>query len=1641
MSTAALKKQAYAEAFVQTLAGDLELSPQLEAIFVRILSRQLDYDADADEIIRPNEGVFNNLAKAFTFQATPVAERPDGGPSDYDDLLVQADADAQEEQQEIEPEPEPGEIVFNAEWTNSEPAMEAVASKLSIEAEPFQLFDLKTLELKVGDTTVVVDEIDAEGEDDAEVIEKLEAALNDSDGFQENNLEASYSLANETLTITNEDGKAFSTEDVKLLNAGEQATASTAKIEILQGTLLNARALAFTIDGQDVAVEIEDDDAGTVAGVLASFTSEIQAKTIDDDTPFSDMEVTYDTGHLVITDDKGRAFVEGSVTLEDGGQPAEPSTMYVTGVSSADATSAARLTLDIAGYDGVQVKVDGATSLASLADQLNDGFDAWEADDGTTPLANLLVTAEASQSRLKIVDDLGRPGDDGRVFLESAAENVEPSQAIFTDITDGFARLQAGRFSAELGTEIEIDRALIDITTGGRTELATEIETVLNAADDDEGNITVTASADNRIVIEDALGREFSNVSILDIGEPKTDTEWYVNGITDADVADIDLFKIAVAGLNGGEPFEIEIDHAALTSNDGTGLAAFIDEKLGDEEVEHLSVTYEASDDRLVITDTLGRALSDIEALNTEGALPSTATISNLSDAIARLDVGRFSAMIGGVEVSLADVDVDDTTGDTTALASKIETVLQKALDNDITVSDKEGSGNNTEIVISDAKGRAILVDELSLATAGAASTTAETVALNGVQPFTEAAGTVQFFEADVEYVNDKHQLVTKQVRVNLTGEADMDAVETKLNEAFGTAFSDGLGASSGTDVVDASYDGSDILTITNKTGYSLSDVFLGAGDNLDAVATADASGAEVETATLTFEALTDGQSVTVAGLTLTASGAITAANVAAGFAGLAAGVEEGNSVTNGAWSGTLADWTTTGNTATGAELAFARTPASLSDPDNIPVSESGTPETATLTFEALTDGQSVTVAGLTLTASGAITAANVAAGFAGLAAGAEEGNSVTDGTWTGTLADWTTTGNTASSAELAFVSTTANENVDNIPVSESGTPETATLTFKELTDGQTVEVAGLTLTASGTISAADVAAGFAGLAAGAEEGNSVTNGAWSGTLADWTTTGNTASGADLAFVSTQVGDVSDLEPNAGTLETATLTFKELTDGQTVEVAGLTLTASGTISAADVAAGFAGLAAGAEEGNSVTNGAWSGTLADWTTTGNTASGADLAFVSTQVGDVSNLTPGGTGTPPTVVTVGGTDVVAATPTVVTVGGTDVIAATPTVNTVDGVAAPTAVTVVTAEFVAPPTPAEVEPTASQDAGSYTLVVEDDGSGGIKLVYEAEDGDKEFTQSGSQFTSNEVLESGQPLVLDNLENINGSQVTPKPGDTFTVIVATSGAVEVAVEAAEAPEAGTPYNESQTPVSGTPEGEGGDRIGAYDTEPGFEEDAPNRPEITVGTAVREQEGVIAGTGAEPLRDAEPQEGDPGEREQLNDGADFELGAQEGHDKQALGEPAQVSNGNPEGDDAQEIVPPEAITISQEGSEATDGSPWSASIELTIGSEALEEGENYEFTLTFTEDLEEPEEGAEPDVASFSVQREADFTATEVLSAFADEIADDPRFTAALIEEGQLDIIAVEETIDYTAVADYELIGVPEETGLDLVV
>jgi flagellar hook-associated protein 2 len=201
--------------------------------------------------------------------------------------------------------------------------------------------------------------------------------------------------------------------------------------------------------------------------------------------------------------------------------------------------------------------------------------------------------------------------------------------------------------------------------------------------------------------------------------------------------------------------------------------------------------------------------------------------------------------------------------------------------------------------------------------------------------------------------------------------------------------------------------------------------------------------------------------------------------------------------------------------------------------------------ETSSVKFSPLLSGQSVTVAGLTYTASQDLSAQQVASAFSGLTESAQAPSDTAQGVFSGALTGFNAS---AVSTDVIDFSSTAVGNVNDISVFSSAgalTPvvtttqgvaastESSAVTFKDMTVGQSVTVGGLTYTAKQATSASEVATLFSGLSANVATPTNPAKGVFSGALTEFNT--GASAGSTLNFTSsTSNSNVTDIAFSGG---------------------------------------------------------------------------------------------------------------------------------------------------------------------------------------------------------------------------------------------------------------------------------------------------------------------------------------------------------------------------------------------------------------------------------------------------------------------------------------------------------------------------
>jgi hypothetical protein len=316
----------------------------------------------------------------------------------------------------------------------------------------------------------------------------------------------------------------------------------------------------------------------------------------------------------------------------------------------------------------------------------------------------------------------------------------------------------------------------------------------------------------------------------------------------------------------------------------------------------------------------------------------------------------------------------------------------------------------------------------------------------------------------------------------------------------------------------------------------------------------------QAEVATVTFNGLLSGQSVTVDGQTYTAASTMTAAQVASAFsstldiAGYTDSYTSGNTVTFTA--------NAVGNDATNVAASVGQPAAPTAPSTNVTTQGvtgvTGVAEVFTVSFSGFATGaDTIAFDGTTITLTDGDNANLIANAVAGGAytnwTGVSNGNGTVTFTnkATGTVTDIQTTDfvvTNVGAVGMPTVSTvvTGTQGVTAV----TAATEVTTMTFSGLRDGQSATVAGRTVTASGAdLTATQVADAFEG---GVNAGNAVV----SGTLTGYTVTSPGTSNTNVQLTAAAAGEVADLVGSASLATAATAPTVSVVDGNTTAGGG-----------------------------------------------------------------------------------------------------------------------------------------------------------------------------------------------------------------------------------------------------------------------------------------------------------------------------------------------------------------------------------------------------------------------------------------------------------------------------------------------------
>lgn len=290
------------------------------------------------------------------------------------------------------------------------------------------------------------------------------------------------------------------------------------------------------------------------------------------------------------------------------------------------------------------------------------------------------------------------------------------------------------------------------------------------------------------------------------------------------------------------------------------------------------SINGGAGNNTMLVTDLTGGhslpagiTVSNVQTLNVISAATAPIDTSTGFTGLANLNILRSS----GSETVKAGAGTAMSVVDTAGVATVIGGSTQK-----LTVADGFASSKaaGAVTVVASAQTAASTVTEGTDVTVTATSAATSTITIGGVTAATAPTGAVNLVQ----------NLVGS---ANLTGGAIAVHGGTAVNVTVNAATDVGTTATIGAIGVT----GSALTTSVNVSQAAVA----------TAAAGSDAVVGVKHTDSLAFSAMTAGQSVTVAGLTFTASGAVTATQAAAAFANLAANATNGSS-TLGIYSGKL---------------------------------------------------------------------------------------------------------------------------------------------------------------------------------------------------------------------------------------------------------------------------------------------------------------------------------------------------------------------------------------------------------------------------------------------------------------------------------------------------------------------------------------------------------------------------------------------------------------------------------------------------------------------------------------------------------------------------------------------------------------
>ena len=390
--------------------------------------------------------------------------------------------------------------------------------------------------------------------------------------------------------------------------------------------------------------------------------------------------------------------------------------------------------------------------------------------------------------------------------------------------------------------------------------------------------------------------------------------------------------------------------------------------------------------------------------------------------------------------------------------------------------------------------------------------TSGQSVSVNGLS-FTAGVGGASAADVAAAFQNIAGATTSADVAAAYSAAVGAGNEKGSFAGSFAAGFSTGSSAA-GTTVTatSASADGNvaDLSATSATPGAVSKTITQGASDTTESTVV-----------TMTFaKALTSGQTMTVNGLTFTAgaSGA-SATEVASAFANIASGASDttvnaayaaggavkgsfSGSFTAGFFTGAATGTAVTATATASGPVADLATSSSVGGVASLQTNRGAAnlTESSVVSFaKGLAIGQSVSVAGLTYTATSDTTLAQLAAAFASLASGATTGAGTATGSYSGAFTGFST--GSATGASVTATSASASRNVSDLVATSATTgvvsavttqgasnaTESTLVSFSSgLSAGQSVTIGGLTYKSTAATTAAELAAAFANIASDA---------------------------------------------------------------------------------------------------------------------------------------------------------------------------------------------------------------------------------------------------------------------------------------------------------------------------------------------------------------------------------------------------------------------------------------------------------------------------------------------------------------------------------------------------------------------------